>query len=334
MLELCRQAGAKPIHADHLRAAIYRYGNTDIDNIPELPKQLRDYIRRHTRNFSPACIACQQSRDGTKKLLLGMADDREVETVLIPGKGRITQCISTQVGCAVGCTFCLTATAGLTRNLTAAEMVAEVMAGQQYSEHGIRNLVLMGMGEPLHNYQQVAQFVRIATDPKGMAFSPRRVTLSTSGLIPGIYRMIEDELPCNLALSLNATTDEVRSRIIPLNRKYPIAELMTAMREYIAQRGDKRVLIEYVLLGAVNDSLDDAHRLVDLIGNSDCTINLLPFNPYPGSLFESPSPESVHAFRDILVKASLVAVVRESRGRDISAACGQLKTEIHQRRQL
>jgi len=332
MLELCHQAGAKDVHADNLRAAIYRHGNTDMDSIPELPAQLRQHIRQHTSDFSPACTASQQSSDGTRKLLLGMADGKEVETVLIPGKGRITQCVSTQVGCAVGCTFCLTATAGLTRNLTAAEMVAEVMAGQQQTGRNVRNLVLMGMGEPLHNYEQVAEFVRIVTDPKGMAFSPRRVTLSTSGLIPGMRRMIEDDLPCNLALSLNATTDEVRSRIIPLNRKYPIAELMDAVREYIQRRGDKRVLIEYVLLAGVNDSLDDAHRLVALLDGLNCTVNLLPFNPYPGSLFDRPADDQVTAFRNILVEASLVAVVRESRGRDISAACGQLKTEVKQRR--
>ncbi len=331
MLDLCRAAGVKPVHAEHLRAAIYRYGQTDIDAITELPEQLRHYIRQHTSDFLPACNASQKSADGTRKLLLGMADGKEVETVLIPGKGRITQCISTQVGCAVGCTFCLTATAGLTRNLTTGEMVAEVMAGQQITGRNVRNLVLMGMGEPLHNYAQVAGFVRIATDPKGMAFSPRRITLSTSGLIPGIQRMIADDLPCNLALSLNATTDEVRSRIIPLNRKYPIAALMACIRDYIARRGDKRILIEYVLLKDVNDTLDDAHRLVELLYGMNCTVNLLPFNPYPGSLFDRPDDAQVSAFRDILVAASLVAVVRESRGRDISAACGQLKTEVRAR---
>ncbi len=328
MLELCRAADVKPIHAEHLRAAIYRYGQTDIDAIAELPLQLREHIHRHTSSFAPACTASQQSADGTKKLLLGMADGKEVETVLIPGKGRITQCISTQVGCAVGCTFCLTATAGLTRNLTTAEMVAQVMAGRKLTDRNVRNLVLMGMGEPLHNYEQVAEFVRIATDPKGMAFSPRRVTLSTSGLIPGIRRMMEDDLPCNLALSLNATTDEVRSRIIPLNRKYPIAELMQAIHEYIECRGDKRVLIEYVLLGGINDTLADAQRLVELMHGLKCTVNLLPFNPYPGSLFERPDDRQLTTFRNVLVEASLVAVVRESRGRDISAACGQLKTEV------
>ncbi|HKI59476.1 MAG TPA: radical SAM protein, partial [Mariprofundaceae bacterium] len=235
LVQLCEAADVKPVHADRLNASIFRYGISDPATIPELPQKLYDYLERHTVSLNTACIADQIAEDGTRKMLLAMPDAKggakhEVETVLIPGPGRLTQCVSTQVGCAVGCKFCLTATAGLTRNLTAAEMVAEVMTARKASDQEIRNLVLMGMGEPLHNYEEVARFVRIATDPMGMAFSPKRVTLSTSGLVPGIYRMIEDELPCNLAVSLNATTDAVRDRIIPINTKYPIAELMQAVR--------------------------------------------------------------------------------------------------------
>ena len=333
LVELCHLAGAKPVHAENIAASVFRRYNPDINAIDKLPNVLRDYLAEHVSTFEPVCTARQQAEDGTRKLLLKMPDGKEVETVLIQGPGRLTQCISTQVGCAVGCTFCLTATAGLTRNLSAAEMVAQVMAGQNISERRVRNLVLMGMGEPLHNYDEVAQFVRIATDPKGMAFSPNRVTLSTSGLVPMIYRMIEDRLPCNLAVSLNATTDEVRDRIIPINRKYPIAELMQAVRDYIDARGNKRVLIEYVMLAGVNDTVEDAHRLCALLDGFNCTVNLLPFNPYPGAEFECPSDASVTAFRSILVDSAIIAVVRESRGREISAACGQLKTEVKQRRQ-
>jgi len=332
LLELCQQAGVKPVHAAHLRAAIFRYGNTDLQSIAEIPAVLRDYLRDHSSLFEPECSASQLAEDGTRKLLLKMPDGKEVETVLIQGNGRLTQCISTQVGCAVGCTFCLTATAGLTRNLTAAEMVAEVMAGQRISDRSVRNLVLMGMGEPLHNYDAVAHFVRIATDPGGMAFSPNRVTLSTSGMVPAMYRLMQDQLPCNLAVSLNATTDDVRTRIMPINRKYPIHTLMQAVRDYIAARGNKRVLIEYVLLAGVNDSLDDAKRLCDLMAGLGCTINLLPFNPFPGSEFSRPDDDTVEAFRAVLQQASLVAVVRKSRGREISAACGQLKTETVKKR--
>jgi len=334
LVELCRLAGAKPAHAERLLAAIFRYRNTDIDAIPGLPATLRRYVKQHTDILEPDCIASRQAEDGTRKLLLKMADGQEVESVLIAGPGRLTQCVSTQAGCALGCAFCLTATGGLARNLTAAEMVSEVMAGQRASNGGVRNLVLMGMGEPLHNYDETAHFIRIATDPKGMAFSPNRVTLSTAGLPPAMYRMIEDALSCNLAVSLNAATDAVRDRIMPVNRKYPIAVLMQAVRDYIQARGNKRVLIEYVLLAGINDSAEDAKRLCQLLNGLDCTVNLLPFNPYPGAEFDRPDDETVAAFRSVLSGASLVAVVRQSRGVEISAACGQLKTETQQRRNI
>jgi len=332
LVRLCDAAGVKAVHADTLNAAIFRYGITDTAEISNIPQALHRYLENHTRHLQPELTANQKACDGTRKMLLTMPDGKEVESVLIPGPNRLTQCVSTQVGCAVGCKFCLTATAGLTRNLTAAEMGAEVMTARTVSDQEIRNLVLMGMGEPLHNYEEVARFIRIATDPLGMAFSPRRVTLSTSGLVPGIYRMIKDQLPCNLAVSLNATTDAVRDQIIPINTKYPIAELMQAVRDYIAAKDKKRVLIEYVMLKGINDSIDDAHRLVDLLDGLGCTVNLLPFNPFPGNPFERPDDETVIAFRSVLVKADMVAVVRESRGDEISAACGQLKTEVAERR--
>ena len=332
LARLCEAAGVKAVHADRLNASVFRYGITDPSAIPELPQKLYDYLEHHVTPLNVSCIADQIAEDGTRKMLLAMPDNKEVETVLIPGPNRLTQCVSTQVGCAVGCKFCLTATAGLTRNLSTAEMVAEVMTARKASDQEIRNLVLMGMGEPLHNYEEVAKFVRIATDPLGMAFSPRRVTLSTSGLVPGIYRMIEDELPCNLAVSLNATTDEVRDQIIPINTKYPIAELMAAVRDYIKAKDKKRVLIEYVMLKGINDSLDDAQSLVALLDGLGCTVNLLPFNPFAGNPFERPDDATVTAFRSILVKADMVAVVRESRGDEISAACGQLKTEVAERK--
>ncbi|MFQ5581946.1 MAG: 23S rRNA (adenine(2503)-C(2))-methyltransferase RlmN [Mariprofundaceae bacterium] len=328
---LCKSISVKPSHAERLIAGIFRHGITDMDAIPELPASFRAYLRAHAHILQPEILSRQQADDGTRKMLLGMPDGGEVETVLIPGEGRLTQCISTQVGCAIACKFCLTATAGLARNLTTEEMVAEVMTAQSQCDRKIRNLVLMGMGEPLHNYDAVAQFIRIASDPLGMAFSPNRITLSTAGLVPGIERMIADNLPCNLAVSLNATTDEVRSRIMPINRKYPIADLLQALRNYIAARGRKRVLIEYVLLDGINDSIADAKRLVALLKDINSTINLLPFNPFPGSRYQRPASATVSAFRDVLVKADLVAVVRESRGREISAACGQLKTEAARR---
>jgi len=333
LLRLCQEAGVKAVHADTLNAYFFRKGVSDWHAMPELPQQLRDYLDVSVALFQPEVIANQEAEDGTRKMLLRMPDGKEVESVLIPSQGRLTECVSTQVGCAVGCKFCLTATAGLTRNLTTAEIISQVWMARHTLGLPVRNIVLMGMGEPLHNYEAVAKFVRLVTDPQGLAFSPRRVTLSTAGLVPAIYRMIEDDLPCSLAVSLNATTDEVRSRIMPINQKYPIAELLQAMRAYIAHHGRKRVLIEYVLLGGVNDSLDDAKRLIELLDGVASTINLLPFNPFLGSEWQRPERAQVEAFRSELAQAGWVAVVRESRGRDISAACGQLKTEVAARRQ-
>jgi len=345
LVALCQQAGVKPVHADHIVASVFRRAESNFSDIADIPKALQSYLVEHAEILEPVCTAEQLAMDGTRKLVLQMQDGKAVETVLIAAENRLTQCISTQVGCAVGCTFCLTATAGLTRNLSAAEMVAEVMAGQRISNQGvsrnqdigsnqcigskrISNIVLMGMGEPLHNYQAVAQFLTIVTDPKGMAFSPNRVTLSTSGVVPAIYRMLDDQLPCNLAVSLNATTDAVRDKIIPINRKYPIAMLMQAVRDYIQARGNKRVLIEYVMLAGVNDTIDDAKRLCTLLEGLRCTINLLPFNSYQGSAFKRPEDHVVRAFQTVLVEAKLIAIVRQSKGRDISAACGQLITEL------
>jgi 23S rRNA (adenine2503-C2)-methyltransferase len=332
LVDMCERIGVKPVHAERLSAHFFRRGNLDPSTITDLPEALRRHLRTGMDWPQARLVADQHGDDGTRKLLLAMPDGREVETVLIPAPGRLTQCISTQVGCAVGCTFCLTATAGLTRNLSAAEMVLEIITAERIAGERPRNLVLMGMGEPLHNYQEVARFLSIATDPKGMAFSPNRVTLSTAGLVPAIRRLLADNLPCNLAVSLNATTDAVRDRIMPINRKYPLDELLETIRDYARVRGGKRVLIEYVMLAGINDSLADAQRLCALLDGIDSTVNLLPFNAFPGSSHARPSDAQVSAFRQVLVDHSLVAVVRESRGRDISAACGQLRTEVKQRR--
>ncbi|MBL4760380.1 MAG: 23S rRNA (adenine(2503)-C(2))-methyltransferase RlmN [Mariprofundaceae bacterium] len=334
LLDLCRDAGVKDIHAETLNAYIFRRGITDWHAMPELPQQLHSHLDQHVSLFKAKLIADQRAEDGTRKILLAMPDGKEVESVLIPASGRLTQCVSTQVGCAIGCKFCLTATAGLTRNLSTAEIMSQVFTARHIMGQPVTNLVLMGMGEPLHNYDAVADFVRMVTDPKGMAFSPRRVTLSTAGLVPAIYRMIEDDLPCSLAVSLNATTDEIRSHIMPINQKYPIAELLSALRAYIDKHGRKRILIEYILLGGINDSIEDAKRLIQLLDGMATTINLLPFNPFPGTEWQRPERNHVEAFRTELKQAGFIAVVRESRGRDISAACGQLKTEVTSRKKL
>ena len=329
---MCKRIGVKPVHAERISAHVFRRGNLDPSAIADLPEALRHHLLTELDWPQAGLVADQKDPDGTRKLLLAMPDGREVETVLIPAAGRLTQCISTQVGCAVGCPFCLTATAGLTRNLKAAEMVLEIITAERLVGTRPRNLVLMGMGEPLHNYEEVARFLSIVTDPKGMAFSPNRVTLSTAGLVPGMRRLLDDNLPCNLAVSLNATTDAVRSEIMPINRKYPLSELLAVIRDYVTVRGGKRVLIEYVMLAGINDAPEDAERLCRLLTGIDSTVNLLPFNAFPGSAYARPSDARVSAFRQVLVDHHMVAVVRESRGRDISAACGQLRTELAQRR--
>ncbi|MBF0281304.1 MAG: 23S rRNA (adenine(2503)-C(2))-methyltransferase RlmN [Zetaproteobacteria bacterium] len=325
--QLCRDQQIKPSHAERLNAAIYRHRNLDIAHIEGLPHNFRHWLAQQTQPIAAQAISDQQSQDGTRKFLFRMEDGSDIETVHIPTANRLTQCISTQVGCAMGCGFCLTAQLGLKRQLRAAEMVSQIFLAAQISGQMPRNLVLMGMGEPLHNYDEVSRFVRIVTDPKGMAFSPRRVTLSTSGIVPGIYRMIEERLPCNLAVSLNATDDATRDQIMPINRKYPLATLMRAVTDYIAAYDHKRVLIEYVMLQGVNDSLADAERLIAWINHLGCTINLLPFNAFHDTAYKSPSIETVSQFRQRLVEAGIVTVVRESRGMDISAACGQLQAE-------
>ncbi|MDX8390235.1 MAG: 23S rRNA (adenine(2503)-C(2))-methyltransferase RlmN [Mariprofundaceae bacterium] len=321
---MCQSVGVKTIHAKRVLAWAFHRGSIELDDVADLPHVLRSYLKENYVPFQLKTVHHERSKDGTCKLLLALPDALKIETVLIPTADRMTQCISTQVGCAMGCGFCLTAEQGLKRNLSAAEMVAQIHCAQEVSAHEISNLVLMGMGEPLHNYEQVATFIRIAADPVGMAFSPKRITVSTSGLVPAIYRMIEDNLPCNLAVSLNATTDDVRSDVMPVNKKYPIAALLEVMQAYVNHFGSKRILVEYVMLAGINDSLADAERLAHLLDPIHCTINLLPLNPYPGSRFERPEKDQIAAFYAVLVKYHYVVVERESRGQDISAACGQL----------
>lgn len=328
LLAVCHDLDIPISHAEKINGFVFRRARFDLENIPNFPKKFLAWLQLHTQTSLPDIISCQQSEDTTRKILMRLADGRDIESVIIPGTGRITQCISSQVGCAIGCEFCLTATGGLTRNLTTAEMIAEVMVAHRILGEYPRNLVLMGMGEPLHNYAHVAQFVRMVTHPQGMAFSPRRVTISTAGLVPAIYRMLEDDLPCSLAVSLNATTNETRDQIMPINQKYPLEMLLKVMHDYVATRNRKRILVEYVLLAGINDKDEDAERLIDMIGPLNSTVNLLPFNPFPGSKYARPSDEVVDKFHQRLNDAGLVAVVRESKGREISAACGQLKTEV------
>ncbi len=318
------QLKQKPGQGTRVAIRLYRKKIEAFDSMVDLNRPLREQLKRHCAISSLAVVERSSSEDGTEKLLYRLGDGNAVEGVLIPGPGgRLTLCVSTQVGCASGCGFCRTGSEGLVRNLNVAEIVNQVFAAQKIAASPITNIVLMGTGEPLDNYEAVKSFVEVATDRNGMGYSPKKVTLSTSGLAPEIERMA-GELDVSLAVSLNAATDDVRDCLMPINKTWPLARLMQALRSYCDKTG-RTVTIEYVLFKGVNDLDNDAHRLMELLKGLPCMINVLLFNPFPGAAFEPPDEERVYAFRNILLNHGFVAVVRNSRGRDIHAACGQLR---------
>lgn len=295
-----------------------------VDAMTDLSKALRGRLADTTRVGGLALEDVMLARDGTRKLLLRTAAGDRIESVIIPMEDRITQCVSSQVGCKIGCRFCLTARMPLRRNLAASEIVDQVLWAQEIlgDEARVSNLVYMGMGEPLDNYDQVVRSLHILMDELGQNFSSRRITVSTSGVVPKIARLGADA-PVNLAVSLNATTDEQRTAVIPINKVWNIAALMAALRAFpLAAR--RRITIEYVLLAGVNDREEDARRLTRLLAGLRCKVNLIPFNPWPGAPYDRPSEEAVDAFGAILRDASYVVTIRYSKGEDIGAACGQL----------
>jgi 23S rRNA (adenine2503-C2)-methyltransferase len=297
-----------------------------VEGMTDLPRGLRAELANRAIVGRPQVARMERSVDATRKYLLRLSDGEEIESVLIPDHGRLTACISTQVGCPLACRFCLTGLMGLRRNLAAGEIVGQVLVLQDQLERDerISNIVLMGMGEPLLNFPQVERGLGILCDEQGAIFSPRRITLSTAGHVPGIEKLAASDLGVNLAVSLSATTDEVRDAIMPINRRWPIAELLQACRSYPLPNR-RRLTFEYVLLDGVNDSPEDAQRLVRLLRGIRCKVNLIPFNTAP-ELPDRPSPrERVEAFQGILQDAGFTATIRESRGRDISAACGMLR---------
>jgi len=310
-----------------LRAAVqlFRKRRESFDAMTDLNRAFREAMKRRCRISTLTVGRTDASDDGTQKLLYRLDDGNSIEGVLIPGPDRLTLCVSTQVGCASGCAFCLTGSGGLVRNCSAAEIVNQVFAAEQHTGgRPVTNLVLMGTGEPLANYPAVRTFIETATDRHGLGFSPKKVTLSTCGLAPMIEQLADDGLEVSLAVSLNATTDAVRERIMPVNRAYPISRLIQALRHYVEGTA-RTVTIEYVLFKGVNDSDEDAARLGALLQGIPCMINILMFNPFPGCTFERPNEERVYAFRNRLLRSGHVAVVRNSRGKDIFAACGQLR---------
>jgi 23S rRNA (adenine2503-C2)-methyltransferase len=295
----------------------------------DVPEALRQRLQERLYVSTLTVLRQQRSDDGTEKILFGLEDGNQVETVLIPAAERRTLCVSTQVGCAIGCRFCLTTQGGLVRNLRPAEILNQVLHFQtpgKTPQRAFTNIVFMGMGEPLDNFRGTVQALRILTADWGLGISPRRITVSTSGLVRRLEAFGREDLKVNLAISLNATTDAVRSQIMPINKAYPIETLLDACRAFpLAAR--QRITFEYVLLRDVNDSLDDAKRLIQLMRGLRCKINLLPFNEIPGVTYRRPTDEAVQQFQEYLGQHGLSAFVRQSRGRDISAACGQLRYE-------
>jgi 23S rRNA (adenine2503-C2)-methyltransferase len=313
--------------ARQIYQAVYRQRVEDLTQISTLPKPVRSILEEKHGLGAPIQSARYESVDGTRRYLLSLADGRTVETVLMPEESRDTICISSQVGCPVNCRFCLTALMGLERNLTAGEIVGQVLFVMR--EHGLSatdtrlNLVMMGMGEPLLNLAHVVKATRILADPEGMAISPRRITVSTSGIIPKMLELGREPVRPKLAISLNASHEEQRQELMPITRKYHLKDLIEACRIY-PMRPWEKLTFEYVLLRGVNDTDADARRVVRLLANLDCKVNLIALNPGPGIDFETPDPAQVASFQAI-VRRSLPCFLRKPRGRDIYAACGQLK---------
>ena len=327
---------------------IYVRGKSDFDEMLNLSKDLRGNLSESCTVSRPEIVTEQISSDGTRKWLLRFApvapggQPVEVETVYIPESDRGTLCVSSQVGCSLTCTFCHTGTQKMVRNLTAGEILGQVLVardqladfpGQISDPHTIAprdgkkvsNIVMMGMGEPLLNFENVKQALLIALDDDGLGFSRRRITLSTSGVVPAIYRTAE-EIGVGLAISLHAVNDELRDVLVPINRKYPIAELMKACRDYPNASNTRRITFEYVMLDGVNDTIADAHKLVELLRGIPSKVNLIPFNPWPGSQYKCSSKKTIDRFASYLQKHGYPSPVRTPRGQDIMAACGQLKS--------
>jgi 23S rRNA (adenine2503-C2)-methyltransferase len=325
---LMAELGQPGYRARQLFQWVHARRATTVEAMTSLSRDLRGKLAARVMMSRPELAQLQRATDGTRKFLLKLADDEEIESVLIPDDDRLTACISTQVGCPLACRFCLTGLMGMRRNLSAAEIVGEVLLLQDQLEPSERlsNIVLMGMGEPFLNFPEVERAIRILCDKNGANISPRRITLSTAGHVPGIQRLAASDLGVNLAVSLSATTDEIRNQIMPINRRWPLSALLAACRAYPLPNR-RRLTFEYVMLDGVNDSPEDAKRLVRLLHGIRCKINLIPFNATP-DLPDRPSPrDRVEAFQHLLHDAGLTATIRESRGREISAACGMLRVE-------
>lgn len=333
------EIGEKPFRAKQVMRWMHHYGVHDFDEMTDIAKTLRLKLHEAAQIALPDVQLEQVSSDGTRKWLIGTDAANSIETVFIPEDDRGTLCISSQIGCALACTFCSTGAQGFNRNLSVSEIIGQLAIANQSirqeagydllpaSERIISNVVMMGMGEPLSNYDNVVTAMQIMLDDHGYGLSRRRVTLSTSGLVPAMDRLKED-CPVSLAVSLHAPNDALRDVIVPINKKYPIKELMAACNRYLEKAPRDFVTFEYVMLDGVNDTVEHAHQLLDVVKHVNCKFNLIPFNPFPNSGYETSKPNHIRVFRDILMQAGYVVTVRRTRGDDIDAACGQLAGKV------
>jgi 23S rRNA (adenine2503-C2)-methyltransferase len=319
------ELGAEGYRARQVARWVFKVGVAQASDMTDLPKALRQVLQQRAQITQLPGLKVYRASDGTRKLRYQLDDGAVIESVLIREPTRLTLCLSTQAGCRIGCAFCLTTKGGLRRHLRPAEIVDQIIQARQRLGPGepLTNLVFMGMGEPLDNYRHTVQALRLITHPDAIGFSPRRITVSTSGLAPAIRRFGAEGLRVNLAVSLNAPNDVIRSQLMPINNRWPIGELLAACREYPLAPG-RRITFEYVLLAGINDQPAHAEQVARLLKGLRCKVNLIPFNEFPGAGFRRPAPEAVKDFQAILLGHAFTATIRESRGREIGAACGQL----------
>ena len=332
-VQFCAELGEKPFRARQLMRWIHQSGVGDFDAMTDMAKSLRSVLKRDCEVLPPKVISDHTAGDGTRKWLLDVNAGNAIEAVFIPERTRSTLCISSQAGCALECSFCSTGRQGFNRNLTLGEIIGQLwLANHSLAADGedarrVTNVVMMGMGEPLANFDNVVAAMQLMLDDNAYGLSRRRVTLSTSGLVPQMDRL-DDARPVALAVSLHAPNDELRNQLVPINRKYPLKELMAACLRYIEKAPRDFVTFEYVMLDGVNDSVANARELIRLVSPVPCKINLIPFNPFPNSGYTRSSVPAIERFKEILITAGLIVTVRRTRGDDIDAACGQLAGRV------
>ena len=325
--------GEKPFRAGQVLKWIYQHGITDFSEMTTLSKALREKLSDVAQIELPNIISEQISKDGTRKWLLQLDTKNSIETVFIPEKDRGTLCVSSQVGCALDCSFCFTGKQGFNRNLSTGEIIGQLLIASrvlgyyQHKNRTISNIVMMGMGEPMLNFGNVVSAMSLMTEDNAFGLSRKRVTLSTSGLVPAIDKLAETS-NVSLAISLHATNDELRNKLVPINKSFPLAELMAACKRYAKTQAGNTITFEYVMLDGINDSEAEARMLVKLMNGIPAKINLIPFNPFPGTDYKCSGTVATNKFRDILIKGGLFTITRKTRGEDIKAACGQLVGKV------